>query len=185
MQLVLIYGPIASGKLTTARELAALTGLPLFHNHLVVDAVLSVFPFGSAEFVRLRNQFWLAIFEAAARSGRSLIFTFAPEPTVPEDFLSNVVTTVGQLGGEVVIVELLVSNDEQDRRIGNPDRRAYQKMSDPDLLAELRAQTAKTPDSVVMPRADVVIDTDSSSPAASAALIASGLELTGPTSPST
>lgn len=47
MRLVFIHGPAASGKLTVAKELAALTGYPLFHNHLIVDALLAVFPFGS------------------------------------------------------------------------------------------------------------------------------------------
>lgn len=175
MQLVFIHGPIASGKLTTARELAALTGLPLFHNHLVVDAVLSVFPFGSEEFIRLRSQFWLATFAAAARSGRSLIFTFAPEPTVPADFVVSTLNTVRELDGEVVVVELRVSDREQERRVGNADRRAFQKMSDVGLLTELRRQSATTPD-LLMPAADLVIDTETSDPAASAALIAAQLE---------
>ena len=40
MKLVFIWGPAASGKLTIARVLAAQTGITLFHNHLVVDALL-------------------------------------------------------------------------------------------------------------------------------------------------
>ena len=52
MQLIFIYGQVAAGKLTVARALAARTGLALFHNHLVVDAVAAVFPFGSEEIGR-------------------------------------------------------------------------------------------------------------------------------------
>jgi hypothetical protein len=44
MLLVFIYEPVASGKLTIARELAGRTGLPLFHNHSAVDAVETAFP---------------------------------------------------------------------------------------------------------------------------------------------
>jgi hypothetical protein len=44
MKLVFIDGQIASGKLTVGRDLADLTGLPLCHNHLIVDAVGAVFP---------------------------------------------------------------------------------------------------------------------------------------------
>jgi hypothetical protein len=86
MQLVFIYGQVAACKLTIARELAARTGVALFHNHLVVDAVAAVFPFGTEAFSRLREQFWLTVFDEAARQDRSLIFTFAPEPTVAPDF---------------------------------------------------------------------------------------------------
>src|SRR3954468_6170352 len=90
MQLIFIYGPAASGKLTVSRKLAALTGTALFHNHLVVDAVSAVFPFGSEPFARLREHFWVQIFAEAAAAGRSLIFTFAPEPSVAADFPQRV-----------------------------------------------------------------------------------------------
>jgi len=84
MRLLFIYGPPASGKLTIARLITERTGLPLFHNHLIVDAV--AFPFGSKEFIRLRERFWLETISTAAEAGQSLIFTFAPEPTVADDF---------------------------------------------------------------------------------------------------
>ena len=50
MPLLFLHGPPATGKLTVARELAALTGWELFHNHLVVDAVLRDHPFGTPGF---------------------------------------------------------------------------------------------------------------------------------------
>jgi cytidylate kinase len=70
MKLIFIYGPAAAGKLTIARELAALPGYAVFHNHLIVDAVASIFPFGSERFVRLREQFWLTLLREAAEAGR-------------------------------------------------------------------------------------------------------------------
>jgi len=60
MQLIFIWGSAASGKLTVAKELARLTSLPLFHNHLVVDALLERLEFGEPEFVRLREQMRMA-----------------------------------------------------------------------------------------------------------------------------
>ena len=71
MELIFLHGPAAAGKLTTARALEALLGHPVFHNHLVVDTLTTVFPFGSEPFVRLREEFWLQVFTEAARSGRS------------------------------------------------------------------------------------------------------------------
>ena len=79
MKLIFIHGPAAAGKLTVGRALEDLTGFRLFHNHLVVDTLLSVFPFGTPSFVALREQIWLSVFEAAAKDGISTIFTFAPE----------------------------------------------------------------------------------------------------------
>jgi len=83
MRLIFIYGLPATGKLTVAQELVAITGYKLFHNHLVVDLLLSVFDFGSPQFVQLREQVWLSVFEQAGRSQLpGMIFTFAPEATV-------------------------------------------------------------------------------------------------------
>ncbi len=139
MRLIFLYGPVASGKLTIARLVAERTGLPLFHNHLIVDAVAAVFPFGSREFVRLRERFWLETFSAAAETGQSLIFTFAPESTVAEDFPARVSHLVEAAGGEVIYVALDLAPDEQERRLGNPSRAAFGKLQSLDILRSLRA----------------------------------------------
>jgi tRNA uridine 5-carbamoylmethylation protein Kti12 len=54
MQLIFLHGLPGVGKLTVARELAKLTGFNVFHNHLAVDLVESIFAFGSQPFVELR-----------------------------------------------------------------------------------------------------------------------------------
>ena len=72
MQLIFLFGPPASGKLTVARELAALTGYRVFHNHLVVDALLAVFDFGSRPFVELRERMWVEVMTAAAEYIRGM-----------------------------------------------------------------------------------------------------------------
>src|SRR5271170_4582545 len=106
MELVFIHGPAAAGKLTVARELRAITGFGVFHNQLVVDALTPVFEFGSPQFVKLREEMWLGVFEEAARAGRSLIFTFVPEKTVTESFVRETVNVVHAKGGRVLFVQL-------------------------------------------------------------------------------
>ncbi len=142
MRLVFIHGPAASGKLTVAKELAARTGLPLFHNHLVVDALLAVFPFGSPGFVALRERMWLDIFAAAAGEGRSLIFTFHPEASVAPDFPERVVALVEAAGGGVDFVALTCAADVVEARIEGASRRASGKLSSLALLRELEAKGA-------------------------------------------
>lgn len=39
MKLVVIFGPLAVGKMTVGQELAKRTGLRLFHNHMTIDLV--------------------------------------------------------------------------------------------------------------------------------------------------
>jgi hypothetical protein len=170
MQLVFIYGQVASGKFTVGRELAKLTGLPLFHNHLVVDAVGAVFAFGTEPFVRLREDLWLQIIGEAARRGQSVIFTFAPEPTVDAGFPNRVRVLVESFGGAVLFVALAVPPDEQERRLLDPGRAAFGKLRSLDLLLNLRADFARC--MAEMPTPDLAIDTASDSPLRAATQIA-------------
>jgi hypothetical protein len=161
MQLVFIYGQVASGKLTIARELAERTGFALFHNHLIVDAVGAVFPFGSESFVRLREHFWLVVIAEAAKEARSLIFTFAPEPTVAPDFAERVRALVESAGGKVIFVALTVPAEEQERRLVEPSRATFGKLQSLDLLHSLRGQFAAC--MAAMPKPVLTIDTGSTS----------------------
>ena len=68
MKFVLIYGPPAVGKLTVANEIARRTGFKVFHNHLTVDLVDSVFPRGTPSFAKLIWEIRLAIFAEAAQA---------------------------------------------------------------------------------------------------------------------
>ena len=176
MKLIFLYGPPASGKLTVARDLAALTGFALFHNHLVVDAVGAVFPFGSEPFVRLRERFWLDVLRDAAGAGRSMIFTFAPEATVARDFPDRARQAVEAAGGTTIFVRLTLSRDEQERRIANADRAKFGKLRSLDLLRDLRDQFADA--EAAMPAAALTIDTGATDPATASRLIADRFGLT-------
>lgn len=174
MQLVFLHGPAAAGKLTIARALAAQTGFALFHNHLVVDAVAAVFPFGSPEFRRLRERFWLETFDAAAQAGRSLIFTFAPEATVGPTFPQEAAARVERHGGRVRFVALTCPPDELARRVDNADRAAFGKLRDADLFRRLRADGAFDYPQIA---SELTIDTAGILPDKAAERIAAHLQL--------
>ena len=129
MKLVFLHGAPAVGKLTVARELAALTGFRLFHNHLTVDLVSSLFAFGSEPFVQLREQIWLAAFAEAARNNVSLVFTFNPERTVRESFVQETIEIVEGAGGEVVFVELTCAEEELEDRLEDASRKEFGKLA--------------------------------------------------------
>ena len=85
MIFLFLHGPPAVGKLTIAREVAEQTGFRLFHNHLTVDLVLSVYDFGTPGFIALREQIWLAVIRRSlADRVPGMIFTFNPENSVPQ-----------------------------------------------------------------------------------------------------
>jgi hypothetical protein len=174
--LIFIYGLPATGKLSVARELVALTGYKLFHNHLAVDLLLPVFEFGSAPFVELREKIWLAVFEEAPRNNfPGLIFTFAPEKTVRPQFIPSAVTTITRAGGTVEFVELTCSMPELKRRIENPSRREYGKLTSVSLFERLCAEEVfATP---AMPKPTIIIDTSVCTPAQAASQIQERLGL--------
>ncbi|MCR9271217.1 MAG: AAA family ATPase [Hyphomonadaceae bacterium] len=170
MQLVFIYGPPAAGKFTIARKVAEQTGLALFHNHLIVDAVGAVFPFGSEHFRALREKFWFETFEAAVKDGKSLIFTFLPENTVSPDFVDRVCDLVEANGGDILFVRLDLSRDAQLARLGNSDRGKFGKLRDETIL---KANFDQFEDSIAaMPSPALTIDTSTNSPEQSALKIA-------------
>jgi hypothetical protein len=175
MKLIFVFGPPASGKLTVGRALAGLTGFALFHNHLIVDAVAAVFPFGSERFVRLREEFWLRMMREAAEERRSTIFTFAPEPSVAADFPERLRKLVETAGGTVHFVRLTLADDLQEERLGAASRREFGKLRSLDLLRQMRSGMAAC--EAAMPKPAVTIDTGITEPAKAARRIAEALAL--------
>jgi chloramphenicol 3-O-phosphotransferase len=157
MDLIFIHGPAAAGKLTIARELHKTTGLPVFHNQLVVDALTPVFEFGTPQFVRLREEMWLGVFQEAARAGRSLIFTFVPEKTVAESFVRETVNVVHAEGGRVLFVQLTCPSSVQEERVGAESRSEFGKIRSVKVLKDLTESGAF--DVGALPDSGLTIDT--------------------------
>jgi len=175
-KLVFLYGLPAAGKLTVAQELVAITGYKLFHNHLVVDLLLSVFEFGSPEFVALREEIWLSVFHKACQSKLpGMIFTFAPEATVRPEFIGRTMSTVAAAGGEVDFIELTCPLDELKRRMGGVSRLQYKKLTSVALFEQLHGEGSF--DASYMPEPKLSINTGDNQPARSALLIARALGL--------
>jgi len=76
MKLIIVFGPPAVGKMTVGMELAKLTGLKLFHNHMTIDLVLNFFDWNAPQF-KLSDEFRYRLFEEVASSDLDgLIFTY-------------------------------------------------------------------------------------------------------------
>jgi len=177
MKLVFLYGLPGVGKLTVARELSKLCGCRIFHNHLVVDLVNSVFEFGSEPFVELREAIWLAVFsKAVAAELECLIFTFAIDRTVQKSFIGNVQSVIeGNSHGEVLFVELTCSPEELERRIADPSRRKFAKLNSVTQFRELQESGAFVDPGI--PAAQLVVDTTDLPAVEAAKLITSKLGL--------
>lgn len=167
--LVVLYGPPASGKLTVARELSQLTKLKLFHNHLTVDLLLSIFEFGSPAFVTLREQIWVSVMQEACATKTGLIFTFTPERTVSNGFMDQLVDQATHWGADVRLVELVCSEEEIEQRLERKSRKQFGKLSSLEEYRKLReAGVFAIPTTLNF---DLTIDTAAMTPKASAARI--------------
>ena len=175
MKLIFLYGLPGTGKLTIARELAELTGIKLFHNHLTVDLLLSVFEFASAPFVELREKIWLSVFEEAAASLAAVIFTFNPENSVRQSFIQKTVETVASRGGDVLFVEVVCDPAELERRMDTPERRNHKKLVSLELFRKL--QTEGVFDLPKMPEPGLTLNSTHTSPRENAQMIAARFSL--------
>jgi hypothetical protein len=176
VKLIFLHGLPGVGKLTVARELAKLTDFKLFHNHLVVDLVESVFEFGSQPFVELREKIWLAVFaEAATANLTGLIFTFAYDRTVRSSFIEHTLDLIESSGSEIFFVELQCSTEELERRIEHPSRQRFGKLSEVERFRELKEGGAFVDPGI--PTERLVLDTTELSASDAANLIVSKLGL--------
>lgn len=125
MKFVLIFGPQAVGKMTVGQELAKITGLKLFHNHMTIEMVTPIFDFGTKEGQRLVSLFRKEIFEAAAKSDlEGLIFTYVWAFNHPSDwnYVNEVCEIFVSRGGTVYFVELEADLNERLERNKSPHR---------------------------------------------------------------
>ena len=176
MKLIFLHGLPGVGKLTVARELAKHTGFKVFHNHLAVDLVESVFEFGSRPFVELREKIWLEVFaQVVSANLDGLIFTFAFDRTVRRGFIENTQGVIESAGGEVLFVELRCSPEELERRIEHPSRRRFGKLSSAGRFRKLKEAGAFVDPGI--PAGRLVVDTTELSAADAASLVASKLGL--------
>jgi predicted kinase len=172
--LVYLYGPPAAGKLTIAERLVPLTGYRLFHNHLTVNAVRSVFEFGSRPFTDVLHRLRLDVLATAMEAGISVIFTNnsawgSPDArTRFQTFADTCADEVHKAGGRTLFVQLTAAPEVLERRLGNTSRLDHAKLIDVARLRELLAQLDPTP----LHESDLTIDTGVLAPEAAAQRVA-------------
>lgn len=109
MKLVLIFGSAAVGKMTVGQELAKITDLRLFHNHMTIEPVLEIFGEFNGNVIR---QFRELVFNEFAKSDKyGMIFTYIWAFDCQEDW--DYVKHIRQIfdGAEIYYVELTASQE--------------------------------------------------------------------------
>jgi len=128
MDLVFIYGPPASGKLTVSKELSKITGFKLFHNHLILDIVHPFFDWGTKPFNKLVRDFRIDFISEAAKSDiKGLIFTFCYAKNSDDKFVKTIIDIVKKHKGKTHFVLLKCEKSELYKRVKSPSRKKFSK----------------------------------------------------------
>ena len=133
MKLVIIFGPHAVGKMTVGQELAQITELKLFHNHMSIEIVSDLFENLPSERSRLTNLIRKEIFESYSKSDEyGMIFTFmwAFNEQSDWEYIESLEKLFISKGAEVFYVELeadydvrIERNKSENRLLNKPSKR--------------------------------------------------------------
>ena len=141
MQLILVYGPPAVGKLTIAKELQRITGFKLFHNHLVSDLIESVIDWESTVFGSEKTKLYLQMLELAAKEKtQGLIFTYCYAYPDDTKFINRIVKSIKKHNGEVLFVQIVCSEEKLMNRVMEKSRGKYFKISNKKTLKKVLGQ---------------------------------------------
>ena len=142
MDLIILIGAGAVGKMTVGQEIVKITDFRLFHNHMMIEPVLEIFGKFDGEVVsKLRED----IFDAFMKTEyQGLIFTFMWGFDMPSDwdYIKGVSDKFEATGGTVYYVELVADqavrlerNKTENRLLNKPSKRDI-VVSDERLIRE-------------------------------------------------
>ncbi|MBR7179590.1 MAG: AAA family ATPase [Oscillospiraceae bacterium] len=122
MKLVLLIGNSAVGKMSVGQELAKITNLRLFHNHMMIEPVLEIFGQWRPDITQRLRQ---VIFEEFAKSENyGMIFTFMWAFDVQEDwdYVDWIKGIFGLPEEDVYYVELIAPQEVRLQRNATENR---------------------------------------------------------------
>lgn len=114
--LVIIIGPHAVGKMTVGQELAELTGLRLFHNHMSIELTRKLFAHSEKEWRVLNETIRSTVFRLFAEGDfPGLIFTYMCAFDIKEEFeyLQGIIDLFKSNGAKCCVVELCADFEER------------------------------------------------------------------------
>jgi chloramphenicol 3-O-phosphotransferase len=171
MNLIIIHGPPAAGKLTVATALSLRTGYKVFHNHLSIDCTQPVFEFGTPEFWRVNVKIRCDVIAEAARQGIDLVHTFCYGKGPDDEYYRQLVAAAIDNGGDVHAVLVHCRDEVRKERIVDESRVRMRKLTNPDAV-----EGSQLRNDLLSPHPDfadetLVIDTSDISPDEAATMI--------------
>lgn len=132
LKLLFLIGDSAVGKMTVGQELMKITGLRLFHNHMMIEPVIDIFgQFNGKAIQRLRE----VIFEEFVETDNyGMIFTFmwAFDTQSDWDYLDKIKNIFSKKGTEFYYAELVAPQEIRLQR-NITENRLHHKASKRDI----------------------------------------------------
>ena len=158
MKLLFIFGAHAAGKMTVGQQVAKITPMKLFHNHMTIEPVIELFgAYNGAVTERLRQ----VVFEEFAKTDNyGLIFTFIWAFDVPYDteYVRRLTKLYEDAGAQVDYVELvcpqavrLVRNRTENRLKEKASKRDVALSEQRFLSAEAKYRVVSEPPAGLRP----------------------------------
>ena len=140
VDLVILHGPPASGKLTIAKELNVLIGARVFHNHLTLDVAKSLLNFGEPGFWDLVHDLRLQSLRSYFQNGIDIaVTTWCYEEPEDSVFFLEIKSIANAANGRVLPVFLNCDISRLKNRVANPHRKIMEKLCDEKQLEEIMA----------------------------------------------
>ncbi len=179
--LVIIIGPHAVGKMTVGQELAKITDLRLFHNHMSIELALKLFDFGTPGFRALNETIRKTVFEQfAAGDLPGLIFTYMMDFDQPREFiyLNEVIELFSSHGAYCHVVELCADFEERlarnksENRLANKESKRNLEWSEREMRKTSKKHRLNSREGEILPfESYLKIDNTNLSPAETAQMI--------------
>ena len=128
--LVIILGPHAVGKMTVGQELAKITELRLFHNHMSIELTRKLFNRCESEWGEFNESIRQKAFELFAEGDfPGLIFTYMCDFDMPSEFeyLKGIIALFESHGARCHVIELCADFDERIERNKSENRLAHKE----------------------------------------------------------
>ncbi len=142
MDLIIIIGAGAVGKMTVGQELMKITDFRLFHNHMMIEPVIDIFGyFNGAMVEKLRNDIFDAFIES---ENKGMIFTYmwAFDMQSDWDYIERVSEKFTRSGGTVYYVELVadqkvrLERNKTENRLANKASKRNLELSEQRMVRE-------------------------------------------------
>lgn len=132
MNLVIMFGAQAVGKMTVGEALANIADLKLFHNHMSIELGLKFAKYGTPLFNEINGGVRELVLKACANHGKGLIFTYVWALDQESDW-EYIEYVKGLFKGYDVYFVELVSDVQERLKRNTTEKRLLEKPSKRDL----------------------------------------------------